>query len=75
MRPLHSINELQSCVRAPGTSSVAVTCGTRVIRAVRAPNTGIILWSVDGMPQSESYVGKLLALDWADTTSDADACH
>jgi len=73
MRPLHSINELQTCVRAPGTSSVAVTCGTRVIRAVSSPD-GVILWSVDGMPQSEAYVGNLLAQDWADTTSDADLC-
>jgi hypothetical protein len=69
MKQLHNIEELMTCVRSPGTASVAVTCGTRVIRAVSSP-AGVVLWSVDGMPQSEGYVASLLSLDWRDTTMD-----
>jgi hypothetical protein len=67
-RPMYSIEELTECARAPGCVGVAVVCGTRIVRAVSAPNTGTILWSVDGRPQSETYVADLLARDWADTT-------
>jgi hypothetical protein len=70
MRPLHNVSELRECIRQPGTVSVAVTAGTRIIRAVSSPE-GVVLWSVDGQPQSEEYVGKLLSLDWADVTTDA----
>jgi hypothetical protein len=71
-RPMYSIEELTECARAPGCVGVAVVCGTRIVRAVSAPNTGTILWSVDGHPQSSSYVEELLSKDWRDITTDVD---
>jgi hypothetical protein len=68
VKQLHSVEELSTCARVFG--GVAVPCGTRVIRAVAAPNTGTVLFTVDGAPQSEAHVASLLARDWLDLTTD-----
>jgi hypothetical protein len=70
-RSLHTIESLSTHARAPRCAGVSVAVGTRIVRAVSSPD-GIVLWSIDGRPQSEQRVADLLALDWRDVTSDAE---
>jgi hypothetical protein len=70
MKRLHSVAELIASAHALGR--VCEVIGTRIVTAVAAPNNGIVLFTVDGCPQSEAYVNDLLSRDWQDTTSAAD---